>query len=323
MSAAEIHGQCERCADVCAVVVAYKPAPAQLVSLIRSLAAQCGDVLVIDNGGAAAICATEPDWPEQVACVAMAGNAGLGAALNRGFALARDRGARYVISFDQDSAPRTGTVSGLLHAHQTLTDKGQRVAAVGPRFVDDRYGGVGAFPFMRLVRGWPRAIGCSGGAEFVETDFLITSGCLVSLSAYETVGEFDVGMFVDCTDVEWGFRANSMGFKLYGVCSVTMRHELGLGESATILGLTILSYSPVRRYYQARATVRLLQLPHVPWAWKLRMSMGLMGRWIFLPFRRSTLSWRGEWRMYGKGIWAGLRGVRGGISDYDEPRHQR
>jgi len=306
---------------VWAVIVAYKPAAGQLVSLLASLTAQCGGVLVMDNGGAAAVRSTEPDWPEGVICIDMGGNTGLGHALNRGFSVARKHGARFVISFDQDSAPDSGLVDGLLSAYEALTEKGMPVAAVGPRFVDERYGARGAFPFMRLVRGWPRAVRCTDVEEFVNADFLITSGCLISIEAFDAVGEFDSGMFVDYTDIEWGFRANSRGFKLYGACAVVMRHELGLGHSASILGLTILGYSAVRRYYYARNTVKLLQLSYVPWQWRARMFLGLVGRLLLLPV---TSVWRpshkGEWIMYVKGIFAGMRGQRG---ECDDTRYRR
>lgn len=305
--------------ETSAVIITYKPDLRQLQSLIATLAAQCTWVFVMDNGGASPIVGNSEYLPLNVRYVDMCGNKGVGAALNRGFELAAGCGSTYVISFDQDSAPGPDMIARLVGVHEQLQAKGVKVAAVGPRFVDHRGGTVIEYPFMRLKSGWPRAVRCGDSSRLVESDLLITSGCLVSLAAYRGIGPFDAGMYVDMTDVEWCFRATFRGFRLYGVCCVTMSHEVGLGKLRTVFGVALLSYSPVRRYYAARNSVHLLRSPYVRRMWKVRMLGGLIARWILLPLAPESGHGRlSEWRMFSKGIWEGLRSVSGPEARHDQ-----
>jgi rhamnosyltransferase len=297
------------------VVIAYRPTAAQLNSLVSALQGQCHTVLVMDNGGARA--ALSGGWAQDraVQCVDMNGNAGLGAALNRGFELGRQMGRSFVVSFDQDSAPPPGMIEELAKAYHNMIVQGVPLAAVGPRFVDHRLGRSFEYPFLRLRRGWVRALRCATDADsnaLVETDFLITSGCMIGMAAYDAIGAFDVDMFVDCTDMEWGFRATSRGYRLYGVCAAIMSHELGSGGTTKIMGLTQLGYSPVRRYYYARNNVRLLWLSHLAAGWKFRLAVGVLARALLLPLApRSRQGLRREWLMFMRGVWDGLKRVGG------------
>jgi rhamnosyltransferase len=242
----------------------------------------------------------------------MNGNQGIGAALNRGFRLASEAGIQYVMTFDQDSEPPPGLAARLVAAAQQLAARGVRVGAVGPRIVDTRHANQLEHPFMGRRLGWPTAIRCSSPAELVEADFLITSGCLVPLAAYQAVGGFDAELFVDFVDMEWCFRARAAGYSSFGTCAAVMLHELGLGGADAVLGMTVLSHSPVRRYYFARNTIRVLRLPHFAAGWKLRLLLSLIGRLVLLPvamrFRRG---WIQHWMMLGRGVLDGVARVGG------------
>jgi rhamnosyltransferase len=303
--------------SVAAIVVAYRPVHAQIKKLIAVLAQDCAVVYVMDNGGGHdAIADTLRNVPS-VRIVDMEGNRGIGAALNFGFQLAKTSGAKYVATFDQDSEPPLGLTAGLVNALEQLASSGVRVAAVGPRIVDLRNAKRFEYAFMRRQAGWPTAVRCSHGSAYVEADFLITSGCLISLSAFESVGPFDQTLFVDCTDMEWCFRARAIGYRLYGVCSATMPHELGSGASARALGITILGHSPIRRYYYARNTVRLLKLSHITIGWKTRMLLGLFARVLLLPIAvRFADGWTKDWHMLLRGAADGFAG-RGGMCNYE------
>ena len=169
---------------------------------------------------------------------------------------------------------------------------------------------------MRRRMGWPRPTLCTSPSELVEADFLITSGCLVPLAAYEAVGAFDENLFVDFIDMEWCFRAQALGYKSYGICSAVMPHELGIGVGGSAFGMTVLDYSPVRRYYFARNTIRVLRLPHFSMGWKARLSLSLLARLVLLPVAvRFRKGWAQHWMMLGKGMLHGMARVGGAYVD--------
>ncbi|MGD0502328.1 MAG: glycosyltransferase family 2 protein [Steroidobacteraceae bacterium] len=300
-------------AVLAAVIVAFRPAAAQITRLIEVLVQDCEMVLVMDNGGGRDAISAEWRNSPTLRIVEMGGNRGIGEALNRGFEAAKSSGARYVVTFDQDSDPPPGLSRDLATAYELLISKGIKVSAVGPKIVDVRRNANRPdYRYMRRRFGWPTGVVCTPGREYLDVDFLITSGCLISTSVFEVVGQFAQMLFVDCVDMEWCFRASSQGYRAYAICSLTMFVEVGTGAESGVLGLTVLGHSPLRRYYYARNTVLLLKRRYVAFGWKARMLLGLAGRTVLLPFAlRFGNGWTFDWLMLARGIADGIAGVGG------------
>lgn len=301
--------------SIAAIVVAYGPDPLRLNRLLAALGRQCNAVYVIDNGGGREAITTASAFDGWLRIIDMRGNKGLGEALNHGFRLAAAAGFAYATTFDQDSEPAPGQVKALIGAFEDLASRGTKVGAVGPRIVDLRGPKPLEHCFVRRAAGWPSAFECSSEVNYVDTDFLITSGSVISMAAHAEVGPYDAGLFVDYTDMEWCFRALSRGYRLFGICAVTMSHDLSAGESPSAFGMTILSYGPTRRYYYARNVVHLLRMPHVPTGWKARLLLGLIGRVFLLPAAlKFSRGWTRHWSLLGRGILDGVMGIGGACS---------
>lgn len=297
---------------IAAIVVAFGPDKPQINRLIRALAVECKTVYVMDNGGGGDAIEVSPETYAAIHIVDMRGNRGIGEALNHGFRLAAAAGFDYVTTFDQDSEPAVGQITALITALEELESAGRNVAAVGPCIVDLRSATRFEHPFMRRTIGWPTTARCTVGSKCVETDFLITSGSVISMTAYLRVGRYDPDLFVDYTDIDWCFRALARGYRLFGICSVTMSHELSKGLSATAMGLTVLGYSPIRRYYYARNAVLLCRRSHVAIGWKARLLLGLLGRVLLLPVAvKFSTGWTDDWLMLTRGLLDGIRGISG------------
>jgi rhamnosyltransferase len=295
-----------------AVIVAYRPRAAQIQKLVAALAEESNYIYVMDNGGGLDAISDCIDKYSMVRVVDMGGNRGIGAALNLGFRLAKAAGVDYVVTFDQDSQPAAHLASSLMKAFDDLSSDGMKVGAVGPRLVDARCAPARDYPYMRTSSNWPAAVYCGPTSKYLEADFLITSGCLTSLAVFEIVGEFDQELFIDCVDLEWCFRAGFMSYRFFGVCTAIMPHSLGTGDSSSTLGLSLTAHNPVRRYYYARNTVRLLRLRHVSLGWKARMLAGLVGRLLLFPFvMRFAKGWTSHWLMLTRGVADGVAGVVG------------
>lgn len=281
---------------VLAVIVTYHSPRSTLLRLLRTLATQVDCGIIVNNSSTLPL-------PELVLCQygfeyrQMPSNVGLASALNVGFEWARERGADFVISFDQDSKPAPDMTRQLLHAYTKLSAAGERVGAVGPQQVDSRTGRLSPFiaPIFLLRQRVIPAIG-----ECLAVDHLITSGCLVPMHIWCQSGKFLDALFIDYVDIEWSLRLRHQGWNLYGVRDAVMQHTIG--SDVHRLGVrNVLSHHPHRHYYMFRNAVFLLKLPAVSLVWKFAETGVLLKRFIFyatfvLP-RYEHLRW----------MWFGLR----------------
>lgn len=291
--------------DVCAVVVSYRPQPETLRRALDACKAQTGGVVLFDNASGSAETEVLLSALEDVDVIRSATNLGLGAALNRGIGRAREHGFRFVLLLDQDSLPDEGMVATLKRALQELSRTGN-VAAVGPSHRDVRNGRIA--PFVRI--GFPfnhKHVAMPG--ERVACDFLITSGCLISLDALERIGGMDEALFIDNVDLEWCFRARRHGYALYGIGDAGMGHAIGDALRTSWLRGSAYVHSPLRLYYIMRNRILLYRRRDTPRAWigqdLLRLPFKFMSTLLFLSPRGQYL------RCMLHGLWDGLRGVNG------------
>lgn len=253
-------------ADVCAVVVTYHPDPLLLPVMLARIGPQVGRVLLIDNATRDARFDRVLDGPLPANCTVQRNqtNEGLGAAFNRGAQVAAELRAHFVLLLDQDSDVAPDMVAQLLDAHARVAAEGP-VAAVGPCFVDGRSGA--RAPFVRIGFPFNRKLGCEPG-DVVACDFLISSGSLIPLAAYNDIGGMDESLFIDNIDIEWCFRATARGYRLYGVGAAGMQHRIGDRLQRLPAGLgEVIVHSPLRLYYMTRNRVLLYRRPETPGIW--------------------------------------------------------
>ena len=268
-------------AEVCAVIVSYQPEPATIAQLVDIVAPQVGALVVVDNASAGSwqLALSRMLSARGGALLGQPHNIGLAAAQNLGVDWARSNGFRHVLLLDQDSTPGDGMVASLLQALQdaSATDK---VAAVGPCFHDLRDGRTA--PFVRVGFPLNRKFWCTADSQLIACDFLISSGTLIPLSVLDQVGVMDAGLFIDNVDLEWGFRAQALGYALYGVGSATMHHRLGDDRRALPFGGgQVVVHGPLRLYYMMRNRVLLYRMPHVPSVWKAQDLLRVLAK-LFL-----------------------------------------
>ncbi|MEN8217456.1 MAG: glycosyltransferase family 2 protein [Pseudomonadota bacterium] len=299
----------ERYKYVCAIVVTYQPDLGILQQLLTRLKDQA--VVIVDN--------TESDtvkgWFEQAwqhcqhfAFLHSGTNLGVAAGHNRGICWAKERHFEYVVLFDQDSLPATDMISLLLAAYIDLESKGENVSLVGPKYVDSRINQ--AASFIKFKGCWMRRLNCSGAIEYHPVEYLITSGSLIKISVFDTVGQFDASLFIDYVDVEWGLRANSYGFRSFGVCNAVLMHCMGdVMVKHPLAKASLPVHSPLRNYYMFRNAVLLYRKSFIPLCWKLNDGWRLILRFVFYAVY-TTPRWH-RIHMMGRGLWHGIRGRRG------------
>lgn len=257
-----------RTGAVGAVIVTFHPRRDSVAELVKRYSKQLDHVVVVDNtpGGADLALLVRESGGE---VLELKENVGIAGALNRGIEYLTRKGCIWFVLSDQDSMPSEDLVHRLMSSFRGLQENGVRVAAVGASFIDPRTGYV--VPFAKPNRcGTGRRL-APDATGLIPTAYVITSGSLVSVEAFEHVGLMAEGLFIDYVDTEWCFRAISKGFRVYGDPTAVMEHTLG--DSAIRFwffgwrqkGL----HTPIRVYYQTRNFVLLCRLPHVGICWRV------------------------------------------------------
>jgi rhamnosyltransferase len=300
---------------IAAVILTYRPNQSILRKAVASLCSQVDQILIVDNGsrwdaGALLEVLTEGD-KKKIEFIWLENNTGVGAGHNRGIQWARARGFTHVLILDHDSVPRPDMVQHMVAALDQLADRGIRVAAVGPRYVDHytgRMAGFVRFGTWKLLRVF---CGAAQSGQTIQTDFIISSGALIPMRVLDEVGEMNEGFFIDHVDTEWIFRARSQGYHSFGVCDAVMEHSLGSDTFHFWLGRwrNVPMHSPERHYYVFRNSVLLLRMPHAPGRWIQNDIVRLVFMAIIFPvFAPDRLR---RVRLMARGILDGLRGVTG------------
>ncbi len=285
-------------------IVAYRPEAQALNLLLEALAPRHGEIVVVDNGGAAAVISS--GLRDRIVLIEPGENVGVAAGHNLAIAQIFAKGCSHALLFDQDSLPLEGMIDQLLQEEQALLSAGHAVAAIGPihqSAVDGEPSG-----FVRFSGCRPQVIRHADadlpGAS-CRCDFLITSGTLLRREVFDIVGPFDESLFIDNVDVEWCYRAASYGLYCHGAVKARMRHALG--DRAIRIPFSrrqLVIHSPMRIYFITRNRWLLYWLPHVSLGWKLadfpRMLIKLMAFMLFVPPRSRYLK-------------AGFAGLRDGI----------
>ncbi|HUP31214.1 MAG TPA: glycosyltransferase family 2 protein [Usitatibacter sp.] len=296
---------------VASVTVAYNAPPLRLAEQLRALQGEISRIIVVDNGSASPVAQLLREIPgagENVQVLPFTRNLGVAHGFNAGIAEARRNGARYVLLLDHDSVPEAGMVAALLESMAAARARaGGPVAAVGPRIRDsrDRH----ELPFVSL--GWLRNHHgrCASEEGMLACDFLISSGALVDVGAFDAVGPFDEDLFVDNVDLEWCFRARAKGFRLYGACAAILDHRLGDERRPVLNGLEVVVHSPERLYYMTRNRVALYGRGYMPLKWKIKDFLRALAKFATLMLlvaprkEYARMSWRGL-----RDAWAGRRG---------------
>ncbi|CAG9268002.1 glycosyltransferase family 2 protein [Paraburkholderia caribensis] len=270
-------------ADVIAVVVTYHPNSDSLGALLRALAPQTESVVVVDNGSQQDVGGQlDAMGHPNVTFVPLGKNLGIAAAHNAGIRWARKKGAKYVLLMDQDSVPDAEMVAYLLAAHESLVASGKKVAAVGPRFRDSSSGYISHH--VRFGRTHIARVDCAPGQEVVLTDFLISSGSLISVDVLDIVGEMDEPLFIDHVDTEWVLRARAKGYMAWGHCYAVMTHSLGESRRRVWFGRwrEIPFHKPFRYYYIFRNSVLLQRRDYACSAWRRVDTIRLLQLCVFM-----------------------------------------
>ena len=298
------HGLPKSRPRIISVTVAFEPDQALLLNQLHALSVQVTESIVVDNRSS-----NGDHWRARISdlatVIALPANLGIGAAQNFGIKHALSRGATHVLLLDHDSVPDEGMVEALLQAEDDLDKSAERVAALGPMHVDSRTGARSRFFETKTVEDTE----CLDSIK--EVDFLISSGILLRSAELASIGLMNEGFFIDHVDTEWCLRARSKGYRIFGVPSATLQHQIGDRVVRVWFGRwrNVSIHSPSRNYYMSRNTCLMLGSKEISAKWRLRLAIRLMQHLLF--FSMLIAPRRARIVHMVRGILHGILGVTG------------
>lgn len=291
----------EQKSSFAAVVVYYHPDQDALANTERL--ARCLPVLVIDNSEHP----NKPKWrSSNIVYIANGNNLGVAVALNQGIDYWQQHNIQWCFLFDQDSQIDEAFIQSMQKASETL--KHQNTAGIVPIYYANNLGNYGALIQLnrwRLKRTLPQNLHKD---KLYPVSYAITSGSLINLANYAAIGPHDESLFIDFVDIEWGLRANSLGYQLLTNPNAELQHHLGV-EPLSLLGRRIVNHSPLRHYYYCRNLVAMLRKNHVPLIWKTYELFKLPIRLtLYSLFNNNGLN---HFTAMTTGLWDGITSKKG------------
>jgi rhamnosyltransferase len=233
--------------NTCAVVVTYQP-DSGLADRIARIASLVNKLVIVDNQSTGESVENIARIPasESIQIIRNERNLGLAAALNQGLAVALAEDCGWAITFDQDTQVGENLFREVQVVFDSFPEK-ERIAIIGCNYWDPARGRSLVNVKRSPVRPW------------LDSKAVVTSGSLVSLAVFETVGPFLSDLFIDHVDSEYCLRARSKGFRVLLALAPAMEHSLGQGTAhATAWGkVSTPDYPPARWYYIARNSLIL------------------------------------------------------------------
>ncbi len=222
-----------------AIVVTFNP-EGPIVGRFAILAKQVASFVVVDNGSRLDVLKAikREAARHNGSVISNLANLGIAVALNQGMEWAIRRGYKWALLLDQDTQIAERTVNLLSNIERDYPSRGT-LAIVSANFVD---------PVTAAVVFKPPAH--ATGAWFSRVSS-ITSGSLLSISAYQRIGPFRADFFIDHVDTEFCLRARKYRLEVIVSTAPLMIHSIGTGSVHTFLGIKTRTsnHSAIRRYY--------------------------------------------------------------------------
>jgi len=245
-----------------AVIVLFHPKIEQVILNLKVIAATGIDIVLIDNTPAEDINYNKKDFTSintRISYFSLGLNQGIGKAHNVGAGIVFNKlKCSFMLLLDQDSNPPASIISDLLEAHKLLEFQGTKVGAVGANIFNPK-----------LNKYYVDQTGNEESDEnLIKVETLISSGSLISHTAFTEIGPFDEELFIDFVDHEWCYRGAVHGARYFISKKAVLEHYMGQEEDQ-FFRKSIFIATPKRTYYTYRNLITLLKRNYMPVRWKL------------------------------------------------------
>lgn len=256
-------------AKTAAGIVAFRPNPLLFLPLVRRLESEADALFVFVNGAIDAETLTALR-ATRATIIESPYNLGVGEAFNQLALHALWADCARLAIFDDDSALAPGSIATLGRSMDALEAERRKPAVVGPTIVSP----ADAPQTYRPPR-YFRAHG-EDVASAQSVLYVISSGSLINLGAFRSIGRFRSDFFMDAIDTEWCFRARASGFSCWVDVDVEMEHRIGGGVTrANLFGRGFPKQPPMRLFAYIRNQIYCLRRAHMPLWWRALLAAHL------------------------------------------------
>lgn len=267
---------------ISAGIVLYEPELKRLLENVTAIIRQVDTVIIVDNASSNIKEVKEVlSRFSNILFLENAQNEGIAVALNQILDISMQIGMDWTLTLDQDSV----VCENFIDVSRNYFDL-ENVAIITPNILDRN----------------------DFNQELLDTnenryvDECITSGSLMNLKFYNSVGKFDEKMFIDYVDFEYCYRVIKAGFKIFKNTNAILLHQLGNGEVKHIFSkkFIVANHNCSRYYYMGKNCIYIMR------------KHNTYRRMLYVIFRESFLLLAYEKRKLKKfekmcsGMWAGL-----------------
>lgn len=171
-------------------------------------------------------------------------NLGIAKALNQGIQEIKKE-CKWVLTLDQDS----NIYSGLVTKYKDIIENEHyktKIAIIGTNYIDIN----SKTPYKKI------------GEDLVEVEEVISSGSLLNIDIFESLGGFNSKYFIDQVDNEYCYRVRKKGYKIKFLQSINMSHSLGniTKKKFVFWELYLYNQNPIRTYYRTRNKIYFMKM---------------------------------------------------------------
>lgn len=246
---------------IISVIVLYKPDSHILFNLCEVLSSNMISVILMDNSISDKSELANLNQLTGIRIVELFDNLGIARAQNLGINLAIENNADAILFFDQDSHIDSSILNDLIFCISN-----PEVNVCAPVFID-----VDTGIFLPIIKIDKFGLLSKVYDQNNDTDnsLVISSGLLVKLEVFKTVGFMNEDYFIDYVDTDFCFRCFSKNVKITVVEKAVMKHSIGK-KMILIFGFHFSIHNPQRVYYQIRNCFIFCRKDYVPLFFKLR-----------------------------------------------------
>lgn len=261
---------------ISAIVVLFHPNKDKVLELINCLCGQVDFVIVVDNTPIKNDNSYGFEEYEKIFLISNGENIGLAKAQNKGLSKAIDLGADYFILFDQDSSVQDDFCESLLATYKKLELVYNKIAAVGPCFLDIKTGHKSPAITLGLLRLLKTPI--NDQEFYTKADYIISSGSLISYKSLKEIGLMKEELFIDFIDIEWGLRAKMKEYPSFISNNTIMYHSIGDKVfKIPVLNKFLNIHSDFRKYFIIRNAIYLIIYSNLSLNWKVMQLFKCFG----------------------------------------------
>jgi rhamnosyltransferase len=227
---------------ICSIIITFNP-DADFNDRVSRIARQVDKTIIIDNASNKSAVKMLKDMISslKVDLLFNSSNLGIATALNQGMNRAKEQGYNWALTFDQDTIVEDYLVEALQQTYRDIEQK-DTIAIIGSNYIEVNYPNGKNYLLSQKNISW------------TETKTVITSGSLISITAFNNIGLFRDDLFIDLVDIEYCLRARSKGFKIYLSRRQLMQHTIGSISIHKLPWKTTgtTNHSALRRYFMIR-----------------------------------------------------------------------